>query len=110
MLGSQRIALAILTGISLPALSGQVFTAFETTRAVAALTNPIQIENQVPGSGTWQLERPGFRVANDSTGQIKGYASLTSVPKGGTITFYVSVNPIQTFTIDVYRIGWYQGL
>src|SRR5256885_12508809 len=27
-----------------------------------------------------------------------------------SITFYVTVNPAQTYTIDLYRMGWYQGL
>src|SRR2546426_5979402 len=39
-----------------------------------------------------------------------GYASATSVNKGGSINLHISVNPAQTFTMDVYRMGWYQGL
>src|SRR4029077_8958951 len=38
------------------------------------------------------------------------YASATSVAQNGSLTLYVSVNPIQTYSIDVYRMGWYQGL
>jgi N,N-dimethylformamidase beta subunit-like protein len=71
-------------------------------------SNPIVIENQQPGSSQWRI--PWGRSANDTSGQIKGYASAASVNKGETITFYVSVNPAQTYTIDVYRVGWYQGL
>ena len=74
--------------------------------AVAAQSNPIVIENQQPGTNAWELTKPG----NDTTGQIKGYGSATSVNKGGTITFHVSANPAQTYTIDIYRLGWYQGL
>src|SRR5437879_230524 len=75
--------------------------------AVAAQSNPIVIENQQPGTSQWRLSAKG----TDAVGQIKGYASATSVNKGGNITFYVSVNPAaQNYTIDVYRIGWYQGL
>jgi hypothetical protein len=32
------------------------------------------------------------------------------VNKGQTISFKISVNTPQTFTIDVYRMGWYNGL
>ncbi len=78
---------------------------FATT--ARAQSNPIVIENEQPGTLGWQISN---KVANDSTGQIKGYASATSVNKGGSITLYVSTNPAQTFTMDVYRIGWYQGL
>jgi hypothetical protein len=42
--------------------------------------------------------------------QIKGYASATSVGQNENITFYVSVNPAQNFTIDFYRFGYYGGL
>jgi len=29
---------------------------------------------------------------------------------GEGVNLYVSVNPAQAFTVDVYRIGWYGGL
>jgi uncharacterized membrane protein len=71
-------------------------------------SNPIVIENQQPGTSNWQISY-NF-TATDVGGQIKGYASATSVNKGENITFRVSVNPAQTYTIDIYRMGWYQGL
>src|SRR5271169_66877 len=66
---------------------------------VAAQSNPIEIENQQPGTGAWYIQG---NTGSDSVGQIKAYMSATSVNKGGSITFYVSVNPAQTYTIDVY--------
>jgi hypothetical protein len=77
--------------------------------ATAFAANPIVVENQQPGTNQWQLGRPGFHTSFDDTGQIKGYASATSINKGESITFYVSVNPAQTYSIDVYRVGWYGG-
>ena len=91
---------AAALGLSTPALLEIL------TESSAAADNPIVIENQQPGSGGWQLT---FYTSNDKSGQIKGYASATSVNKGEPITFYVTVNPAQPFTLDVYRIGWYQG-
>jgi hypothetical protein len=76
--------------------------------ATVSAQNPIVIENQQPGTSQWQI--PWGSAATDVGGQIKGYASATSVNKGQNITFYVSVSPSQTYTIDVYRMGWYQGL
>ena len=67
--------------------------------------NPIVVENQNSGSTNWNLGDSG----SDAVGQIKGYASAASINKGESITFFVSVNPAQTFTIDVYRLGWYGG-
>src|ERR1700690_433238 len=74
----------------------------------SAQTNPIVTENQQPGTAAWDF--PTDFIGTDNVGQIKGYASAVSINKGESITFYVSTNPAQTFTIDVYRIGWYQGL
>jgi hypothetical protein len=71
-------------------------------------SNPIVIENQQPGTNLWQI--PYGSAGTDAGGQVKGYASDTSVNKGQNITFYVSVSPAQTYTIDVFRMGWYQGL
>src|SRR2546421_11892829 len=73
----------------------------------AAQSNPVVLENQQPGTTQWQI--PWGSSATDSAGQIKGYASAVSVNKGQNITFYLSVNPAQTYTIYVSRVGWYQG-
>ncbi|HVH71392.1 MAG TPA: N,N-dimethylformamidase beta subunit family domain-containing protein, partial [Candidatus Dormibacteraeota bacterium] len=73
-----------------------------------AQSNPILVENQQTGTTQWQI--PVGTEATDVEGQIKGYASATSVNKGENITFYVTTNPAQTYTIDVFRMGWYQGL
>jgi len=67
--------------------------------------NPIVVENQNQGSTKWNIGDSG----TDAVGQIKGYASAVSINKGESITFFVSVNPAQTFTINVYRLGWYGG-
>src|SRR5258708_40089219 len=68
--------------------------------------NLIPLENQHPGSTGWQL---GQLVADDVVQQIKGYADAVSVNQSQPITFYVTVNPVQTYTMDIYRIGWYGG-
>jgi len=78
-----------------------------TPMRVLAADNPVVAENALPGSTGWRL---GSLVADDTGGQIKGYASATSVNQNATITLYVSVNPAQTYSIDIYRIGWYSGL
>ena len=67
-----------------------------------AAANVIQDENALAGTNTWQLSNPA------SLREIEGYASLSSVNKGGQITFYVS-SADPNFTIDVFRMGWYGG-
>src|SRR4051794_5036009 len=78
-------------------------------RAVTG-SNATVDENAKPGNTGWQIPTSGNTVADDASGQIKGYASATSVNKGESIGFNVSVNPAQSFTLDVYRLGYYGGL
>jgi hypothetical protein len=70
--------------------------------AVAA--NAIQIENAKPGAADWKLTSPG-----NMSGIIEGYASLTSVNRGGQIRLFVKTAE-PTYTMDIYRLGYYQGL
>ncbi|OEU96321.1 N,N-dimethylformamidase beta subunit family domain-containing protein [Streptomyces oceani] len=52
----------------------------------------------------------GLRTADDVDRQIKGFAgSEGGVYPGGSIDFRVTVNPPQSFSVDVYRIGHYGG-
>lgn len=71
----------------------------------SAQSNPIVLENQQSGSISWELNNP----ANDTDMQIKGFASLQSVNVGQSIDLHVHVNVPQTFTIEIYRVGWYGG-
>ncbi len=57
----------------------------------AAQSNPIVVENQQPGTTQWQI--PWGSAATDGGGQIKGYASATSVNKGENITLSLSGLP-----------------
>ncbi len=85
------LAIILLLGFTLlPAQAGQ---------------NPIVLENSNPGTTEWRLAR----WSSDTEMEIKGFASATSVNKGETITFYVTVNPAQSYDIKVFRMGWYGG-
>ena len=95
-----------LTAVAHDALGAQ-WTSNPVT--VTVFNSPVATENEQPGSGNWQMW-VGGTPANDVGKQIKGYASATSVNKGGSITFYVSVATAQTYTMDIYRMGYYQGL
>lgn len=99
------LAAAAALAIVAAALVGGRLTS-GSSEAAAARPNPIVLENSKPGSKGWELSH---RLATDARGEIKGYASAVSVDRGQRITFFVSVNPAQTYTIDVYRIGWYGG-
>src|SRR6476469_8451580 len=60
-------------------------------------------ENAKPGTANWRLTDQG------STHAIEGYLNVTSAQQGDTVTLYANtVAP--GFTIEAYRLGWYQGL
>ena len=76
--------------------------------------NPIIAENKLPGTTDWLIE-----VGFDSCvypehqygrrPQIEGYCSHTSARAGDTIDFHISTDPVSQYTIDIYRLGYYQG-
>ncbi|RCJ23210.1 Ig domain-containing protein group 1 domain-containing protein [Nostoc sp. ATCC 43529] len=70
--------------------------------AIPTNPNPIYSENLNPGTTNWKLVHPG-------TGEISGYASATSVNKGGSLDIKVSLGQPGQFAIDVYRLGYYGG-
>ena len=86
---------ATATPLPIPATGGQLY---------GGPANAITRENTIPGTTSWVLGK----TSDGTNQQIDGYASATSVNVGQPITFYVSVNPRQRFTMDFYRFGYYQ--
>ncbi len=94
---------AVAAGV---ALGGPVGAASPTTGIsvpISAIAGWVRRENIRPGDGTW------LRGPAAVAGELEGYASATSVNLGGTISFFVSTTS-PTFSIKVYRMGYYQGL
>jgi len=67
--------------------------------------NAIYLENQQPGSTAWQIANP----VTTSAPEIAGYASATSVNKGGSLPFMISLATSGQYKIDLYRLGYYAG-
>ncbi|PAX60107.1 N,N-dimethylformamidase beta subunit family domain-containing protein [Brunnivagina elsteri] len=65
-------------------------------------SNSIVLENNKLGTTDWQLRNPA------KNREIEGYASLTSVNRGGEIKLFVNTKD-PGYTIEIYRMGWYQG-
>src|SRR5437899_6965137 len=67
-------------------------------------SNPIVCENSLTGnpSSEWDITGSG-----DST--IQGFATDISVNKGGIVHFKVSTTAAR-FNIDIYRLGYYNGM
>ncbi len=70
--------------------------------AAGYAANPIQTENAKPGSTEWEATNLALN------GEIQGYASLTSVNRGGQISFFISTSD-PSYTVDIFRMGWYGG-
>ncbi|CAG7856816.1 hypothetical protein MCAMS1_01449 [biofilm metagenome] len=65
--------------------------------------NPVVTENRRKGNADWRLTNP----ATDR--EIEGYASNTSINRGEGISLYINTYA-QSFSLQVYRMGWYEGL
>lgn len=84
------------------AWSAACFAACLFLLTAAQASNPIQIENAKPGTTDW-------RVADYALNhEIEGYASATSVNRGGQISLFVNTSA-PTYTLEVFRMGWYDG-
>lgn len=70
----------------------------------------VRTENEKPGTRDWMLLTPRIDSASKHRCPwIEGYCSHTSVRAGENIQFFVSTNPASSFTIDIYRMGYYGG-
>ncbi len=93
-----------------------VLTAGVAARSAAggdpARRSLLRAENALPGTLDWQLTfmRTDPRSGGYRSRVIEGYASKMSVKAGETIALMVSVDPPGEFELDLYRMGYYQGL
>jgi len=90
-------------------------TALTGARSLLAKTSTqrepdlIKIENAKPGSDC-QLTRVLMDSAKGyRSPAIEGYCSRQSVNATEPITFFVSTQPAARFTIDIFRMGYYDG-
>lgn len=96
----QLLKAATLAGLG----TSSLHAAEGTTQA-----NAIQQENALPGDRDWQLTRVRINQGEYRTSLIEGYCSHQSISAGETLSVFVSTNPPRSFTLDVYRMGYYGG-
>ena len=70
----------------------------------ARAQNPIVTENALPGNPKSEWDISG---AGDLS--IQGFATDISVNKGGTVRFKIDSDGGASFSIRIYRLGYYQG-
>ncbi len=92
------------------AAAAGIATSLATGAAQAAPSKRVAEENAKPGTTDWQLTYT--RVDPKTRWRcpwIEGYASQASAKAGDTVDLMVSSNPAAPFTIDIYRMGYYNG-
>ncbi len=82
--------------------------------------NLIVRENALEGSLDWQLTKvrtdtcgitePFVETTFCRTKDIEGYVSHTSILPGETLEFFISTDPVDSFRLSVYRLGYYGGM
>ncbi|MGE5657410.1 MAG: N,N-dimethylformamidase beta subunit family domain-containing protein [Actinomycetota bacterium] len=103
--GRREFLKAFLIGLAAP-FATRIPAAYSQLPSSPPITptanNPTALENQKPGTTDWQLSNPA------TNREIEGYASLTSVNRGGTIQLFVNTKS-PTYSLEIFRMGWYQG-
>src|SRR4051812_5259187 len=108
--GRLHVYVAVLAALLLPSIGFQNGQFTAAVPRAAAAGNPIVTENQQTGTTSWQIDTDGTGNPQLAlTHEIEGYASLTSVNKGGQINFMVSLSSAAQYTMGIYRLGYYAG-
>ena len=83
---------------------------FAVSNALSATPNPIQSENQKPGTRDWMLTKTQIEpMSRYRSPWIEGYCSRSSIAAGDELQIFVSTKPVSRFTLDIYRLGYYDG-
>lgn len=109
-----------LFNVSLILIAASLFLAGKQVTKKEAAENPIVIENKKKGTKDWMLtkvhsdtcllEKPYRQNYLCRQQDIEGYCSHTSIKSGETLNVFVSTNPASSFTVDIYRMGYYGGM
>ena len=97
-------ALLLLSSVFIPAQQVTAASLLGPKGSAASSPNPIQTENSLPGTPGWNDFSSSLQ--NDL---ISGFGSKISVNHGDSIDFYMTTTA-PSFTIDIFRTGYYQGI
>jgi hypothetical protein len=80
----------------------------------ASVNNPIVAENQKEGTTSWLIKVPEKHCEAPEhqycrRPQIEGFVSQASYFAGDTLSVFVSTDPATSYTLDLYRMGYYGG-
>lgn len=69
----------------------------------------IRVESERPGTLSWMPQKLRIVPGTGRCPWIEGWCSQLSATSGDAVEFFVSADPPSAFTIDLYRMGYYQG-
>jgi hypothetical protein len=77
-------------------------------------TNPIITENKNEGTTSWLIDVPEKHCQYPDhqycrRPQVEGFCSKASYHSGDTLSVFVSTDPAASYTLQIYRMGYYQG-
>src|ERR1043166_6509829 len=101
----------LLKGV-LGASTVALFSSCASSRSGGArnTSDAVRRENDRAGSRDWLLSKTSVDPRTKYRSPwIEGDCSRTSVRAGERISFHVSTNPPSSFTLDLYRMGFYGG-
>ncbi|MFF9351287.1 N,N-dimethylformamidase beta subunit family domain-containing protein [Streptomyces sp. NPDC014734] len=104
---SRRAALSAI-GVGAAALTG-CRALNESAPAARSGDGAAVLGNRASSPGNETMPWDDKKKVSDSTGQIQGYASKTSVGRGESIGFHISSHRAQTCTVSVHRVGGHGG-
>jgi hypothetical protein len=94
----------------LSAIAGATALLPNASFAVDESKNPIQLENEKPGTRAWMLDKPQIDPATKyRCPWIEGYCSHSSIAAGEILQVFVNTTPASKFMLDIYRLGYYRG-
>jgi hypothetical protein len=100
----QRAAIASLAA-TLPGCATS-----ERASSRARHRDAIAEENSKPGTLDWMLKNTRIDPATKyRCPWIEGYCSHASISAGETLSIFVSTNPASSFSLEIYRMGFYGG-
>jgi hypothetical protein len=77
-----------------------------SARAVDCTANPIPCENALPGTSPSVWDTPNGDAGSTN---LQGFATDISVNAGQTVSFKINSARLTSYSIDIYRMGYYQG-
>jgi len=101
---TRRSAIRLFGALSAVALFAAAGGSVRPTLEAQSTSNPIVVENSLAGSPQSEWDVQG---AGDPT--LQGFATDISVNLGSVVSFKVKTSA-PGFVIDIYRLGYYQGL